>query len=140
LQHILHHLAPRGTAGVVLANGRCRRSNRARQIRKAMIEGDVVDCMVALPGQLFPTRRFRLPVVPGPRQEREWPSRPARAILFIDARNLGHMVDRTSPRVLEKGHQTIADTYHRWRAKPEAGPEADWARIRTSPASAGLPR
>ena len=80
LQHILWHLAPNGTAGVVLANGSMSSQQSGEDdIRKAMVEADVVDCMVALPGQLFySTPDSSLPLVPCPQQERRRQSRPAR--------------------------------------------------------------
>jgi type I restriction enzyme M protein len=74
LQHILWHLAPNGTAGVVLANGSMSSTQSGEDvIRKGMIEADVVDCMVALPGQLFySTQNTGLPLVPRPQQEPRW--------------------------------------------------------------------
>ena len=78
LQHIHHHLAPAGTAGVVLANGSMSSTQSGEgEIRRAMVEGDAVDCMVALPGQLFySTPDPRLPVVPGARQGERRGARP----------------------------------------------------------------
>lgn len=123
LQHIIHHLAPRGTAGVVLANGSMSSQQSGEgDIRKAMIEGDVVDCMVALPGQLFYSTQIpaclwflaRDKSANGHRHRKH-------EFLFIDARNLGHMVDRTRREFSESDIAAITGAYHRWRAKPEAG-------------------
>jgi type I restriction enzyme M protein len=123
LQHIIHHLAPRGTAGVVLANGSMSSQQSGEgEIRKEMIEKDVVDCMVALPGQLFYSTQIpaclwflaRDKSANGHRDRRE-------EILFIDARNLGHMVDRTRREFSVSDIEAITGAYHRWRAKPEAG-------------------
>ena len=97
LQHIHHHLAPNGTAGVVLANGSMSAAQSGEgDIRRAMIEADAVDCMIALPGQLFystqiPACLWFLARNKNPGQGQ----RDRRGeILFIDARKLGHMVDR----------------------------------------------
>ena len=121
LQHILHHLAPRGTAGVVLANGSMSSQQSGEgDIRKAMIEADVVDCMVALPGQLFYSTQIPACLWFLARDKSANGHRDRRGeILFIDARKLGHMVDRTRRELSEADIQTIADTYHRWRGRPE---------------------
>lgn len=121
LQHILHHLAPRGTAGVVLANGSMSSTQSGEgDIRKAMIEADVVDCMVALPGQLFYSTQIPACLWFLARDKSANGHRDRRGeILFIDARKLGHMVDRTRREFSEADVQAIADTYHRWRGKPE---------------------
>lgn len=123
LQHIIHHLAPRGTAGVVLANGSMSSQQSGEgDIRKAMIEGDVVDCMVALPGQLFYSTQIPACLWFLARDKSANGHRDRKGeFLFIDARNLGHMVDRTRREFSESDIATIADAYHRWRAKPEAG-------------------
>lgn len=123
LQHIIHHLAPRGTAGVVLANGSMSSQQSGEgEIRKAMIEGDVVDCMVALPGQLFYSTQIPACLWFLARDKSANGHRDRRGeILFIDARNLGHMVDRTRREFSESDIATITGAYHRWRAKPEAG-------------------
>ncbi|WP_342714119.1 class I SAM-dependent DNA methyltransferase [Bradyrhizobium sp. B039] len=123
LQHIIHHLAPRGTAGVVLANGSMSSQHSGEgEIRKAMIEGDVVDCMVALPGQLFYSTQIPACLWFLARDKSANGHRDRRGeILFIDARSLGHMVDRTRREFSESDIATITSAYHLWRAKPEAG-------------------
>ncbi|MBR0913935.1 class I SAM-dependent DNA methyltransferase [Bradyrhizobium japonicum] len=123
LQHIIHHLAPRGTAGVVLANGSMSSQQSGEdEIRKAMIESDVVDCMIALPGQLFYSTQIPACLWFLARDKSANGHRDRRGeILFIDARNLGHMVDRTRREFSESDIATITGAYHRWRAKPEAG-------------------
>ena len=80
VQHFIHHLAPTGLAGFVLANGSMSSNQSGEgEIRKAIIEADLVDCMVALPGQLFYSTQIPgLPVVPRPRQEERPVPRPAR--------------------------------------------------------------
>jgi type I restriction enzyme M protein len=122
LQHILHHLAPRGTAGVVLANGSMSSQQSGEgDIRRAMIEADAVDCMVALPPQLFYSTQIPACLWFLARDKSANGHRDRRGeILFIDARAMGHMVDRTRRELSEADVQTIANTYHRWRGKPEA--------------------
>ena len=121
LQHILHHLAPRGTAGVVLANGSMSSQQSGEgEIRQKMIEADHVDCMVALPGQLFYSTQIPACLWFLARDKGANGHRDRRGeILFIDARKLGHMVDRTRREFSEGDIARIADTYHRWRAKSE---------------------
>lgn len=129
LQHILHHLAPRGTAGVVLANGSLSSQQSGEgEIRKAMVEGDVVDCMVALPGQLFYSTQIPACLWFLARNKSANGHRDRRGeVLFIDARKLGHMVDRTRREFSEEDIERIASTYHRWRNKPEANETAGLA-------------
>ena len=130
LQHIFHHLAPNGTAGVVLANGSMS-SNQSGEgdIRKAMIEADAVDCMVALPGQLFYSTQ--IPACLWFLARNKNPGKGLRdrhgQILFIDARKLGVLVDRTRRELTDEEIKKIADTYHAWRGEPNAGEYADVA-------------
>jgi type I restriction enzyme M protein len=128
LQHIYHHLAPNGTAGVVLANGSMS-SNQSGEgdIRKAMLEADVVDCMVALPGQLFYSTQIPACLWFLARNKnpgKGWRDRRGQ-VLFIDARKLGVLVDRTRRELTDEEIQKIADTYHAWRGEPEAGEYRD---------------
>ncbi|HEY9091894.1 class I SAM-dependent DNA methyltransferase [Parasphingorhabdus sp.] len=122
LQHILHHLAPTGTAGVVLANGSMSSTqNGEDEIRRAMIEGNVIDCMIAMPGQLFystqiPVCLWFLAKDKSNGVARDKKLRDRRGeILFIDARKLGHMVDRTRREFSYEDISKIAGTYHAWR-------------------------
>jgi len=122
LQHILHHLAPTGTAGGVLANGSMSSQQSGEgDIRKAMIEGDAIDCMIALPGQLFystqiPACLWFLAKDKSNGIARDQKLRDRRGeILFIDARKLGYMVDRTRREFAAADVAQIADTYHHWR-------------------------
>ena len=117
LQHILHHLGLNGTAGVVLANGSMSSSQSGEgDIRKAMIEGGVVDCMIALPGQLFYSTQIPacLWFLAKNRKNGRFRDR-SDEILFIDARKLGVMVDRTRREFEDTDIAKITDTYHRWR-------------------------
>lgn len=120
LQHIYHHLSPGGTAGVVLANGSMSSQQSGEgEIRKAMLEADVVDCMVALPGQLFYSTQ--IPACLWFLARNKNPGKGLRdrrgQVLFIDARKLGLLVDRTRRELTEEEIQKIADTYHAWRGE-----------------------
>ena len=132
LQHIYHHLAPNGTAGVVLANGSMS-SNQSGEgdIRREMVEQDVVDCLVALPGQLFYSTQIPACLWflarnknPANSEKPGWRDRRGE-VLFIDARKLGTLVDRTRRELSDADIKRIADTYHAWRGEPEAGQYED---------------
>jgi type I restriction enzyme M protein len=130
LQHIWHHLAPNGTAGVVLANGSMSSNQSGEgEIRKAMVEADAVDCMVALPGQIFYSTQ--IPACLWFLARNKNPGKGLRdrrgQVLFIDARKLGVLVDRTRRELTDEEVQKIADTYHAWRGEPGAGEYADVA-------------
>ena len=117
VQHMVHHLSPSGTAGFVLANGSMTsaQSNEG-EIRKNLLEAGLVDCMVALPGQLF--RSTQIPVclwfLARNRSNGRFRDR-RRETLFIDARDMGSLVDRTHRELSEEEIGRIADTYHAWR-------------------------
>lgn len=122
LQHIHHHLSPNGIAGVVLANGSMSSSQSGEgDIRKAMVEADAVDCMVALPGQLFYSTQ--IPACLWFLARNKNPGKGFRdrrsQVLFIDARKLGHLVDRTRRELSEVDIKRIGDTYHAWRRGAE---------------------
>ena len=128
LQHIHHHLAPNGTAGVVLANGSMSTATSGEgEIRRAMVEADAVDCMIALPGQLFystqiPACLWFLARNKNPGGD----SRDRRSeVLFIDARKLGHMIDRTRKEFSDEDIARVADTYRAWRGAPGAAAYED---------------
>ena len=111
VQHMVHHLAPVGVAGFVLANGSMSSNQSGEgQIRKKLIEAELVDCMVALPGQLF----YSTPI-PACLWFLSRGRRRNGQILFIDARKLGQMVDRTHRELTDEEIARIADTYHAWR-------------------------
>ena len=118
VQHFLYHLAPRGTAGFVLANGSMS-SNQSNEgeIRKNIIEANLVDCIVALPGQLF--RSTQIPACLWFLSRAPSPGGGARGrdgeTLFIDARKLGHLVDRTRRDLSPEDIARVANTYHAWR-------------------------
>ncbi len=130
LQHIYHHLAPNGTAGVVLANGSMSSNQSGEgEIRKAMLESDAVDCMVALPGQLFYSTQ--IPACLWFLARNKNPGKGLRdrrgQVLFIDARKMGVLVDRTRRELTDEEVQKVADTYHAWRGEKDAGEYADVA-------------
>jgi len=127
LQHIFWHLAPRGTAGVVLANGSMSSQQSGEgDIRKAMVEADAVDCMIALPGQLFYSTQIPACLWFLAKDKSNSGFRDRRGeVLFIDARKLGHLVDRTRREFSDADIATITRTYHAWRGeKQEAGSAA----------------
>jgi type I restriction enzyme M protein len=127
IQHMLHHLSPTGTMATVLANGSLSSNTSGEgEIRKNLVEADLVECIVAMPSQLFYT-------VPIPvclwfltkdktnkkvKSERTQRNRKGE-FLFIDARNMGQMVTRTVKELSEGEITTIADIYHAWRGEPD---------------------
>ncbi len=132
VQHFIHHLAPTGVAGFVLANGSMSSNQSGEgEIRKNIIEADLVDCMVALPGQLFYSTQIPacLWFLARDRSKGGFRTRPYRdrrgEILFIDARKMGRMVDRTHRELTDEEIKKIADTYHAWRGEKEAGEYRD---------------
>ena len=143
IEHIIHHLAPRGTAGIVLANGSMSSQQSGEgDIRKALVEADRVDCMVALPGQLFYSTQIPACLWFLAKDKSANGHRDRRGeTLFIDARKLGRMVDRTRREFTAKDIARITDVYHRWRAKPEAVAANGWEAYADEPGfcrSAGL--
>jgi type I restriction enzyme M protein len=127
VQHIVHHLAPAGVAGFVLANGSMS-SNQSGEgdIRKNLIEADIVDCMVALPGQLFYSTPISACLWFLARDRKNGKFRDRRGhVLFIDARKLGRMADRTHRELADQDVALIANTYHAWRGEKDAGEYAD---------------
>jgi len=122
LQHMLYHLKPAGRAGIVLANGSMSSSqNSEGQIRAAMVDADVVETMIALPGQLFfntqiPACLWFL--------TRHKPRRPGE-VLFIDARKQGRMISRVQAELNDDTIARIAATVAAWRGEAGAGDYAD---------------
>ncbi|MGW3606522.1 class I SAM-dependent DNA methyltransferase [Micromonospora sp. NPDC005161] len=120
LQHMAHKLSPKGRAGIVLANGSMSSKQSGEgDIRRAMVEGDLVACMVALPGQLF--RSTQIPAClwflsrdKSPQGSKRLANR-TNQLLFIDARNMGTMVNRTERELTDDDIRRIASTYHAWR-------------------------
>jgi type I restriction enzyme M protein len=124
LQHMVYHLKPTGRAGIVLANGSMSSSqNSEGEIRAAMVEADVVEVMIALPGQLFfntqiPACLWFLTKQKAVRQGE---------VLFIDARKLGSMISRVQCEFTDEVISRIADTVSAWRGEAGAGAYQDIA-------------
>lgn len=127
IQHMLHHLAPTGTMATILANGSLTSTtNREGEIRQKLIEDDLVECIVTLPGQLFYTTTIPVclwfltkdksdATVKSERKQRCRKSE----VLFIDAQNLGSMETRTSKVLTPDDISKITDTYQKWRGLEE---------------------
>jgi len=140
IQHMLHHLTPTGTMATVLANGSLSSNTSGEgEIRKKLIEDDLVECIVAMPSQLF----FTTPIpvclwfltkdksdhkVKSERSQRNRKSE----ILFIDARQMGHMISRKVRELSDSDIKKIADTYHGWRGEPDVTEYKDIAGFCTS--------
>lgn len=127
VQHIVYHLAPNGVAGFVLANGSMSSNQSGEgEIRKNLVEGDLVDCMVGLPGQLFYSTPIPACLWFLARDRKNGKFRDRRGqVLFIDARKLGRMVDRTHRELTDEDVARIANTYHAWRGDSDAGEYSD---------------
>ena len=121
LQHMLHHLKPSGRAGIVLANGSMSSSqNNEGVIRAAMVEADVVEVMIALPGQLF--FNTQIPACLWFLTKKKHAERKGQ-VLFIDARKLGRMISRVQCEFEDAEIARIADTVAAWRGEAAAGEE-----------------
>ena len=126
IQHVLSKLAPGGQAGVVMANGSMSSNSSGEgQIRAEIVEADLVSCMVALPTQLF--RSTGIPVC-------VWflakdKGKRAGEVLFIDARNLGHMVDRAERTLSNDDITKIAGTFHAWMGVESNDAPAEYADV-----------
>jgi type I restriction enzyme M protein len=129
VQHFIHHLAPTGLAGFVLANGSMSSNQSGEdEIRKAMIEADLVDCMVALPGQLFYSTQIPVCLWFLARDKRNHKFKDRRGnVLFIDARKLGTMIDRVQRILTEADIKKIANIYHAWSGDKKADKYEDIA-------------
>src|SRR5256886_1864713 len=127
VQHFIYHLAPNAVAGFVLANGSMSSNQSGEgEIRRAIIEADLVDCMVALPGQLFYSTPIPVCLWFLARNKRDprFRSRSGET-LFIDARKLGSLVDRVHRELTDADIAKIAGTYHAWRGDKGAGEYAN---------------
>jgi type I restriction enzyme M protein len=147
MQHMIHHLAPNGSMALLLANGSMSsNTNNEGEIRKAIIEADLVECMVALPGQLFTNTQIpaciwflsRNKAVRSGYRDRK------NHTLFIDARNLGYMKDRVLRDFADEDIRKIADTFHAWKratstqaARPEPHTAVRPEPVEGSPRSGG---
>ena len=124
MQHIISHLAPGGSAGVVMANGSMSTNSGGEgQIRAALVEADLMSCVIALPTQLF--RSTGIPVclwffAKDKTAGKHGAVDRTGQVLFIDARNLGHLVDRAERAFSDEDIAKIATTYHAWRGAHSA--------------------
>lgn len=123
IQHMIHKLNPTGVAGLVLANGSMSSSQSGEgEIRQKIVEADLVDCMVAMPGQLFYSVQIPVCLWFLARDKKNHKFRDRRGhILFIDARKMGQLVDRTHRELTDEEIERITDTYHAWRGEGNAG-------------------
>ncbi|HFU4484464.1 TPA: type I restriction-modification system subunit M [Streptococcus suis] len=118
LQHMIYHLAPNGSAGIVLANGSLStNTSNEGEIRKNLLEGDMVDAIVALPDKLFYSTGIPVSLWILNRNKKDNPKYRSREheVLFIDARQLGEMIDRRHRELTEEDISKISETYHEWR-------------------------
>ena len=127
VQHFIYHLAPTGLAGFVLANGSMSSNQSGEgEIRKAIIEADLVDCMLAMPGQLFYSTTIPVCLWFLARNKKNGRFRDRRGeTLFIDARKMGTLIDRVHRELSEEDVAKIAGTYHAWRGDKGAGTYED---------------
>ena len=127
VQHFIHHLAPTGLAGFVLANGSMSSNQSGEgEIRKNIIEADLVDCMVALPGQLFYSTQIPVCLWFLARTKTNGRFRDRRGeTLFIDARKMGTLIDRVHRELSNDDVTKIAGIYHAWRGDRGTGSYAD---------------
>jgi len=117
MQHFIYHLSPSGQAGVVLSKGALTsKSSGEGEIRKAMVEAGLIDCIVNLPAKLFLNTQIpaSLWFMSRNRANGKFRNR-TNEILFIDARHMGHLVNRRTREFSEADINTITDTYHNWR-------------------------
>ena len=123
VQHFIHHLAPTGMAGFVLANGSMSSNQSGEgEIRKAIVEADLVDCMVAMPGQLFYSTQIPVCLWFLTRNKLNGRFRQRGGeTLFIDARKMGTLRDRVHRELSDEDVARIAGTYHAWRGEKGAG-------------------
>ena len=127
VQHMVHHLAPAGIAGFVLANGSMSSNQSGEgEIRKKLIEADLVDCMIGLPPQLFYGTQIPacLWFLTKTKKNGKFADRRGKT-LFMDARKLGVLVDRVHRELTDEQIARIASTYHAWRGEKDAGEYKD---------------
>ncbi|MDD2757812.1 MAG: class I SAM-dependent DNA methyltransferase [Patescibacteria group bacterium] len=124
MQHMIYHLSPKGTMAMVLANGSLSSNiSNEGEIRKNLINAGLIDCILTFPGQLFyntqiPACIWFISRKKGGNGERARMDE----ILFIDAKDLGHLIDRTHKVFSDEDIAKISDTYHKWKSKPSVIP------------------
>ncbi|SCG82554.1 type I restriction enzyme M protein [Proteiniborus sp. DW1] len=135
LQHMIYHLSPNGVAGVVLANGALSsNTSNEGEIRKNILEDDLVDAIVALPDKLFYSTGIPVSLWILNRNKKDNPKYRSREheVLFIDARKLGVMIDRRHRELTDEDIRLIADTYHRWRNATSHPERSEGSQFRTN--------
>jgi type I restriction enzyme M protein len=140
IQHMLHHLAPTGTMATVLSNGSLTSNTSGEgDIRRQLVETDLVECIVTLPPNLFFTTSIPVCLwfLTKDKSERKVKSERSQRnrkgeILFIDARQMGHMIDRKVKELSNEELAKIAGTYHAWRGEPGESEYKDIAGFCTS--------
>ncbi|MDQ6961617.1 MAG: class I SAM-dependent DNA methyltransferase, partial [Mariprofundaceae bacterium] len=128
LQHMLYHLAPNGSMGLLLANGSMSSNTKGEgTIRQTLIDHDLIECMVALPGQLFTNTQIPACIWFLSKNKKDRTSASAKTlrdrtgeVLFIDARNLGYMKDRVLRDFTQDDLNNVTQTFHRWQENPES--------------------
>ena len=134
MQHMIHHLAPHGSMALLLANGSMSsNTNNEGEIRKALIEADLVECMVALPGQLFtntqiPACIWFLTRSKAERARKGISRQRHGEVLFIDARQLGYMKDRVLRDFKPEDTAKVANTFHAWQRGTSYADEAGFCK------------
>ena len=127
IQHFIHHLAPDGRAGFVMANGSLTSNTSGEgEIRRRLVEADLVDCIVGLPGQLFFTTAIPVCLWFVNRNKASSGERDRRGeTLFLDARSMGSKISRTQIELSDEETARITGVYHAWRGQPDAGHYVD---------------
>lgn len=127
MQHMIHHLAPKGSMALLLANGSMSsNTNNEGEIRRNLIEADLVECMVALPGQLFTNTQIPACIWLLTKDKTGGNGKAHRKgeVLFIDARQVGFMKDRVMRDFTKDDIGKIADTFHAWQEDKDYEDEA----------------
>lgn len=131
MQHMIYHLAPNGSMGLLLANGSMSsNTNNEGEIRKSLLQADLIECMVALPGQLFTNTQIPACIwflTKNKKARNEFRDRSGH-VLFIDARNMGYMKDRVLRDFTNKDIEKIAGTFHAWQKGKDYEDEAGFCK------------
>lgn len=130
LQHMVHRLAPNGVAGIVLANGSLSSNQSSEgEIRKKMLEADIIDCIISLPGQLFYSTQIPASLWFISRNKKTAPNQKNRSgkVLFIDCRKMGIMTSRVNRELTESEIKEVGRLYHAWRGEKDCGTYEDKA-------------
>jgi len=127
VQHMVHHLSPHGIAAFVLANGSLSANTGGEgEIRRSIVEADLVDCIIAMPPQLFYQTQIPVSLWFLARDKSNSGFRDRRGeALFIDARKMGHLVDRIHRDLSDEDSNRITRAYHAWRGESDAGDYED---------------